>query len=53
MLENNKMVQYGCVKSTRGAMIPLEGKRKVGLWETKSFVAKCKPYNSSKFYHVL
>ena len=43
MLEINKMVQYGCVKSTRGAMIPPEGKRKGSLWETKSDVAKCQP----------
>ena len=35
MLKINKMVQYGCVKRTRGAMIPPEGKRKGGLWKNK------------------
>ena len=43
MLGNKKMVQDGCIKSIRGAMIPLEGKRKGGLWDTKSFAAKCEP----------
>ena len=28
------MVQHGFVKSIKGAMIPPEGKRKGGLWET-------------------
>ena len=28
MLENNEMVQDGCVKNTRGVMIPQEGKTK-------------------------
>ena len=32
MMEINKMAQDGCVKSTRGAMIPTKGKRKRGLW---------------------
>ena len=32
------MVQDGCVKSTKGDMIPLEGKRKGGPWDTKSFL---------------
>ena len=32
MLEINKMVQDGCVKRTRGVMIPLEGKMKGGIW---------------------
>ena len=31
ILQNNKMAQDGCVKRTRGAMIPLEGKRKGGI----------------------
>ena len=52
MLENNKMVQDGCIKSTRGAMIPQGGSRKGGLWENKSFVVMCQPYNSSKICHV-
>ena len=43
MLEIDKMVQDDCVKSTRGATIPLEGKRKGGLWEVKSFAAKYQP----------
>ena len=30
MLEINKRVQDGCVKSTRGDLIPPEGKRKGG-----------------------
>ena len=30
MLENNRMVQYGCVKIAIGDMIQLEGKRKYG-----------------------
>ena len=33
MLEIDKMVQDDCVKSTRGATIPLEGKRKGVLWK--------------------
>ena len=32
MLEINKMVKDGCVKRTRGVMIPLEGKMKGGIW---------------------
>ena len=43
MLENNKTVQDGCVKSTIRDMIPPEGKRKGGIWETKSYVSKWKP----------
>ena len=43
MLQINKMVQYGCVKSTREAIIPLVGKRKRGIWENKSYIAKCQP----------
>ena len=43
MLENIKMAQDGCVKRTRGAMIPPKGKRKVGrgYGETKSYASKC------------
>ena len=41
MLEINKTIQDGCVKSTRGAMISPEGKRRGGLWETKSFNVMC------------
>ena len=36
MLEINKMVQDGRVKSTRGAMIPPEGKRKGGPFGEKN-----------------
>ena len=43
MSKNNKMVQDGYVKSTRGALIPLEGKRKGGLWEIKYSFSKCWP----------
>ena len=38
MLENKKIVQDGCVKRTRGAMILPEGKRKEGPWETSPFL---------------
>ena len=41
MLEINKMVQDGCVKRTRGVMIPPEGKRKGGYGENKYYDANC------------
>ena len=48
MLKINKMIQYGCVKRTIGDMMTPQGKSKGGLWETKSYVAKSQPQNSSK-----
>ena len=36
MLELNKMVQYGCINTIRGAIIPLEGKREGGAFEEKN-----------------
>ena len=53
MLQINKMIQYVCVKRNRGASIPLKGKRKGNLWETKVFSIKFQPYNSSTFFHML
>ena len=43
------MVQYGCVKNTRGVLIPPEGKRKGGLWETKSFIPSYNLRNNPLF----
>ena len=43
MLETNKMVQDGRVKNIRRAMIPPKGKRKGGIWGTKSFSTMCQP----------
>ena len=43
MMKNNKMVQDGCVKRTKRSVIPPEAKKRQGLWETKSYVAKCQP----------